>query len=815
MTKIKDIFPTYADEHLHEKEMIELGKARTNKRKNEHVLREEESVTNYGKTLVANTIKPLAEAILTFIDESSKIKIGQPPIAYRLLSEVQPEISALITAKTVINTLSQNKPLTAMAIVLGGKIETEIALKNFHSLNPELYSVVKADLDKRSWNYSYKRRKLKESAKRDEVVEWTEWTTPEKLHVGLRLIELMIQSTGLIEITTETIKHKKAKIVKQTALTKQWISDRNGFNELLNPEYLPTVMPPKSWNSPTGGGYWTDEMPELELVKQKNKNFKKELENFEMPQVYSAVNAMQNTGFSINTKILDVMKEIYDRDLAIGGMPPNDNLPIPNKPHDIDTNKDSRKEWKKRAVIAHTENARMFSKRLLYAKIIWMADKFKDYASIYFPQQMDFRGRCYAVPAHLNFQSIDGSKALLQFAQGKEITEENGGLFWLCVHGANVWGHDKISLEDRVQWVLDNTEMLERCATDPIENQEWVDADKPFQALAFAMEFDAFRGEGFGFISHLPVAVDGTCNGLQIYSLMLKDKVAGKLVNLTKTSVPQDIYQVVADAVTNRLKELSAQNIPYSELWLKYGIKRSTVKRTCMTIVYGSTRYSCTDFVVEDLTKRKDAGEKHPFGGDIFKPASFLSGIIWDSIGEKLNSARVGMDFLQKIARVVSKEQLPIHWITPVGFPIYQSYPEMKSKRVKAMLMGQVIKPRINSETEKTDKLRMSNGVAPNFVHGLDAAAMLRTVNIAYDKGIRNFCNVHDSYGTTAGDVDTLNESLREAFVEIFGDTNVLKDFKDHVAVMLPEDLRKELPEVPTQGELDVEEIRDSEFFFA
>jgi DNA-directed RNA polymerase len=267
--------------------------------------------------------------------------------------------------------------------------------------------------------------------------------------------------------------------------------------------------------------------------------------------------------------------------------------------------------------------------------------------------------------------------------------------------------------------------------------------------------------------------------------------------------------------VTDRLKELSAQNIPYSELWLKYGIKRSTVKRTCMTIVYGSTRYSCTDFVVEDLTKRKDAGEKHPFGGDIFKPASFLSGIIWDSIGEKLNSARVGMDFLQKIARVVSKEQLPIHWITPVGFPIYQSYPEMKSKRVKAMLMGQVIKPRINSETEKTDKLRMSNGVAPNFVHGLDAAAMLRTVNIAYDKGIRNFCNVHDSYGTTAGDVDTLNESLREAFVEIFGDTNVLKDFKDHVAVMLPEDLRKELPEVPTQGELDVEEIRDSEFFFA
>ena len=92
---------------------------------------------------------------------------------------------------------------------------------------------------------------------------------------------------------------------------------------------------------------------------------------------------------------------------------------------------------------------------------------------------------------------------------------------------------------------------------------------------------------------------------------------------------------------------------------------------------------------------------------------------------------------------------------------------------------------------------------------------MLRTVNIAYSKGIRNFCNVHDSYGTTAGDVETLSECLREAFVEIFDDSNVLEEFKEHVAVMLPEELRKELPELPVQGDLDVTSIRESDFFFA
>ena len=68
------------------------------------------------------------------------------------------------------------------------------------------------------------------------------------------------------------------------------------------------------------------------------------------------------------------------------------------------------------------------------------------------------------------------------------------------------------------------------------------------------------------------------------------------------------------------------------------------------------------------------------------------------------------MDYLQSIARLLSKEQLPIHWITPIDF--HQSYPEMKSNLL-ALLMGEVIKPRINTETDKTDKLRMANGIAP------------------------------------------------------------------------------------------------------
>ena len=92
-----------------------------------------------------------------------------------------------------------------------------------------------------------------------------------------------------------------------------------------------TVMPPKMWDSVEGGGYWTKELPSLDLVKQKNKLFARELANFDMPKVYRAVNAMQSTAFKINKYILGVMAEAWDRGLAIGGMPPIRNLEVPKQ----------------------------------------------------------------------------------------------------------------------------------------------------------------------------------------------------------------------------------------------------------------------------------------------------------------------------------------------------------------------------------------------------------------------------------------------------------------------------------------------------
>ena len=814
--RILEIMPDFLNQKELEKIGNERGKHRTNKRRLSHIEREDESVTSYGKVLVANLIRPYAEAISEWVEQASSNVHSKTPIALQKISQIEdPKVTALIALKHIMNTITTTKNLTATAIKLGGRIETEISLKNFKNLNPELYAVVKKDLDKRSFNYAYKRRKYREVAKKDEIVSWEEWSTTERLHTGMQLITLMVESVGLIEIGTDQHKHKTFKVIRQTAFTKKWIQDRNSFNELLNPEYLPMVLAPKSVvdGQVQGHGYWTSEMPELDLVKQRGKKFTNELENHDMPEVTSAVNLMQSTAYRINTFILEVMQNAWDKSLSIGGMPPIENLDIPQKPHDIDTNKEALFEYKKACVIVHTENNRMSSKRMLYAKIINLAEQFKEYVTMYFPIQLDFRGRAYCVPAFLNYQSINGAKALLNFSQGKAITKENRGVFWLSVHGANMWGNDKVSFEDREKWTYDNADWIKACAEDPIGNRQWEDADNAFQFLAFCDEWNRYTKEGDGFISHIPVNVDGSCNGLQIYSLLLKDKVAGSLVNCVPNDVPQDIYGLVKNEVVKNAEKKSAEGEELATKWLDYGVKRSTCKRPVMTLTYGSTRYACTDFVVEDLTKRKDKGEMHPFD-DLFKPSTYLSKLIWQSIGENLKSAKEGMRYLQDIAKVVAKEGVPIHWVTPVGFPVYQYYPEMKSRRVETHLMGQVIQSTIREAKPETDKMKQRNSCPANYVHSLDSACMIRTVNIAREKGIENFCNVHDSFATHACDIDKLNESIREAFVSIFS-KDLLSDFKAKVSETLSDEAIAELPDRPKDGELDLDLLHKCKYFFA
>ena len=67
-------------------------------------------------------------------------------------------------------------------------------------------------------------------------------------------------------------------------------------------------------------------------------------------------------------------------------------------------------------------------------------------------------------------------------------------------------------------------------------------------------------------------------------------------------------------------------------------------------------------------------------------------------------------------------------------------------------------------------------GSSPNFIHSLDASALVRTVNRCVEQGISQFSMVHDSYGTHSPELPRMQEILRLEFVKMYEEHDVLEE---------------------------------------
>lgn len=793
-----------------EKESTSLGIARYEKIRNQR----SEAETGPGRKLVMESIGATAAAIQAFIAEADTGKPGRRHAALKYIRHLDAHALAYLTALSCVNALAQDKAkAVAVAIGLGEEVANEINFRLLREKHPGLHKVVQEQL-KKSTSARHSTAVMRHVTAKAEPENRLVLSKKDALLVGMKLIELFIQATGLVELVhTREGDHKTPLLIRGNQKIIDWLTKAHESAALFQPVLLPMVVPPRPWTTPRDGGYLTDIGGRVDLVRTRNRAYKRELALVDMPLVYQAVNAIQATPWKINRPVLEVMRALWDAGGNVAGLPDRELLELPARPALLEADPDYYKEhhadefkaWKRARAQVYEENARSVSNRLSAAQKIALAEKFAEYPAIYFPHNLDFRGRAYPLPPILNPQGDDIAKGLLHFAEGVPLGEDGG--FWLAVHVANCFGVDKVSFAERVAWVREHEEQILDSALDPLDGQRfWVDADSPFCALAACFEWLGYTINGAEHVSHLPIALDGSCNGLQNFSAMLRDAVGGSATNLTPQEKPADIYTRVRDVAQAKLKARAEAGDPIA-IRLDGRLTRDIVKQPVMTLPYGVTKNGMRDQV---LGKLKPLG----LGEDAWEVAGYLADLLWECIGEVVIAARAAMDWLRDASKVASSADLPVSWTTPAGFPVLQEYREAEGVRIRPHVGGREVNLVVTIAGTKLDRRRQTLGISPNFVHSCDASHMMLTTCLAADNGVTSFAMIHDSYGTHAGRASILAAALRQAFVDQYSG-DVLADFRQQLVDQLPPEAAEQLPPLPPYGDLDLNLVLDSAYFFA
>lgn len=682
------------------------------------------------------------------------------------------------------------------------------------------------------------------------------WSNQQTEVLGAKVLEMLIEGSDYYVIR-EVNAGKGNKRVKALDAT-EWFKATWEMNEsrmVANAvRYMPTVIPPRPWTDPHTGGYYGESILGTQLIRLKVqtktkflKSYNRKLSAIDLEVVYKALNAMQETPFVINKFILQTLKEIYASGGELGGIPKTEPYPtLPRLPEDAP--EEQVKEHKKKAVGIYKQEEARKSRALRCLVALKVAEKFSEYEKIYFPWNVDYRGRCYPIPTAISPQGDDIQKALLLFANPSPLAE--GDDKWMAIHGANLAGNDKISFDERIKWVMANTTNIIASAEDPLGYTWWHEVSKgdyPMEFLSFCNEWKRLHdykaennGSVKGFMSNLPLAFDGTCSGLQHFSALLRDEVGGFAVNLVPSDKVQDIYSIVAEKVNVQLlkdvqtgtedekkekdgivsykygtKTLSQNWVAFDRIkYGKDGITRKVCKRSVMTLAYGSKQFGFKENLLTDIIHPYvlDHPDNNPFINP-HQAAVYMAKLIWDAVATTVVKAVEGMEWLQKVAGLITESGEVVSWTTPNGFLVQQNYMKMRSEVIKLRFSGSQVRFYNQEETNEIDTRRQRNGIAPNFIHSMDASHLQRVVCAESDKGNKNFMMIHDSFGTDAAHAGSLYKTIREEFVKLYKDQNHLENFLDSVSYLI-DDLDA-VPEIPKFGKLDLELVKKSDFCFA
>ncbi|KAJ1697812.1 hypothetical protein LUZ63_006324 [Rhynchospora breviuscula] len=655
------------------------------------------------------------------------------------------------------------------------------------------------------------------------------WGQENQLKIGSRLIELLMETAYLqppadqsadsppdirpafkhslrnIVLKDNVKLNRRYGVIECDPLVRQGL-DKTARHTIV--PYMPMLIPPLRWTGYDKGAhlFLPAKIMRTHGARQQREAIKRAPRK-QMQLIFDALDTLGSTKWRINNRVLSIVDRIWCSGGRLGDLVDRTDLPLPEKPDTEDEAELKKWKWKTKSI--RKINSERHSLRCDLELKLNVGRQLKDEEGFYYPHNLDFRGRAYPMHPHLNHLGNDVCRGLLEFADGRPLGQT--GLRWLKIHLANLYagGVDKLSYDGRVEFTENHLDEIFDSADRPLEGKRWwLGAEDPFQCLAVCINLtEALRSSSpETAISHVPVHQDGSCNGLQHYAALGRDKLGAMAVNLVDADKPADVYTGIATRVIEIMRKDAQKDPavdPNAELAriLVDQVDRKLVKQTVMTSVYGVTYVGAREQLKRRLKEKGIITDEDRQ----FKASCYAAKVTLMALGEMFEAARGIMSWLGDCAKVIALENQPVRWITPLGLPVVQPYRKLGRQLVKTSL--QVLT--LQHETDKVMLKRQRTAFPPNFVHSLDSSHMMLTAIACKEEGL-NFAGVHDSYWTHACDVDQMNRILREKFVELY-ERPILENLLSGFEKTFP---NLSFPPLPERGDFELKEVLDSTYFF-
>jgi DNA-directed RNA polymerase len=742
-----------------------------------------------------HTKKSLGSAIVDFLtvaDSEDELKVKINTFVHTTLSTMFDAAYAVSETGSIHQSLPDDSLLVNVCASIGNEIEILSRLQSLRindrdAFNKVFYSDLTDQVLPKDVHVGMAVKQLKTVQP-----SWVEWSQEQRVRVGRILVALVL---NFFKDSPEQLPFELS-IQRINSKTYVYLLPSERLNDKVESDFAsiaqnlmvkePMLSVPMPWSDGVHGGYLTNFCLHREDVVRGHQM----LEGSSPSRTaYDFINRLQSISYKVNPFVLMVANLLDGQQVRVGKF-------FPHNAISAQKCKDGEKNW---SVNPWTVRyARRTEGTLATAR------KFADQPEFWIPWSFDFRGRVYPIPSFMSPQGTDFDKSCLMFSKGESLTKD--GVRWLKIHIATCAafdGIDKKSLAQRVAWTEDNITQILAVANDPIGSLDyWSTAEEPWMFLAACREYlDAVVN---GQPSHLMVATDATCSGIQVLSGLSLDRKAATLVNVVPSTERQDAYEVVASEAVRSLRADGRDDLA-DLITASPSLPRKVSKKVVMTVPYNASVQTNYGQVLDALKQAKvkaTRDDANAIGKSLVKAmAVTVPGPV--GLRDRFNKAVKARFNTSGVSPVLS-------WVTPSGFQVVQESFKVKTIKLSAYLEGrQELDVAVGYETDELGNPVVNAGghktsFMPNLIHSLDASLLHLTFhNAAYD-----FSVIHDSILTGPNHMGEAVMGLKQTYADMFKNGEYLKYLQTDV-------LECAEPLAEVQDTFDSSEVLDSEFFFS